>query len=436
MSIDAQANPETLGLGPEGMAQSAVMEQATVPANPVVVRELMPEGFAILKDPKPEVRMVIGGNDSGPSAGVQAASDRAVDEAFGPRDETYLLHAMYGGRAAADEVRALEQNQDAAGEGDIMSDKLLSTRGGRFAAGLMGVGGAFGAAALVEAAPASASTDTHIEASNLALLGSNTLNRTIELQTQASTIELGRAASMGATTEATATEASVSYIPEDDQPSGDTPPPATVEETPPPEVIPPEATPPEEVPPATAAELKKACVDAGLAGPEVLSSYMVKPGVSSKGPSQSVEGRFLYDRMPKFCKEKFKRFASFLVKIKDKVGNKWRNMTNTGKKYWDGLQIDEAGEYTDQEGKALAELSLYPSGHGGFSNDPNSYYFNKTCRKVISFVRTRIVKNKPRKVHDFPGQPGLYRLVYPKIKEEIKRVPVELLGKCAKRVKR
>lgn len=292
-----------------------------------------------------------------------------------------------------------------------------------------------GMGTLLVVAPNALANDTssaEVEKQALAAFGSSAITRTIESfpapQTQTSTLEIGRTASASAETEATAaTEASVSYQPEDgseDQTPANT-------ETPPPETAP-----PEEVPPATAAELKKACVDAGLEGPEVLYSHMVKPGVSSKGPSQLVRGNFLYNLMPKFCKDKFRRFASFLVQIKDKGSNKWRNMTNTGKKYWDELQIDEAGEYTDQEGKALAELSLYPAGHGGPPNDPNSYYFNKNCRPVRSFIRTKVVKDKPRKVHDFPGQPGLYRIVYPKVGEKIKKVAVEVLGKCAKRIKR
>jgi hypothetical protein len=274
-------------------------------------------------------------------------------------------------------------------------------------------------------------SSAEVEKQALAAFGSNAITRTIESfpapQARASTLELGRTASSDA-----ATEASISYIPDEDKLSAEkTPPPTTLEEAPPPET-----TPPEEVPPATAAELKKACVDAGLEGPEVLYSHMVKPGVSSKGPSQLVRGNFLYNLMPKFCEGKFRRFASFLVQIKDKGSNKWRNMTNTGKKYWDSLQIDEAGEYTDQEGKALAELSLYPAGHGGPPSDPNSYYFNKNCRPVRSFIMTKVVKDKPKKVHDFPGQPGLYRWVYPKAGQKIKKIAVEVLGKCAKRNKR
>lgn len=156
MSIDLSTNPEALGLGPEAMAYSSVMEQATIPGDPVLVQEFMPEGYAIQEDPQPIGRMIVGNADNGPSAGVQAATERAVDEAFGPRDESYLLHAMYGGKEAGEEVRALQEDEGAFGEREITSDKLLSTRTGRFAAGLMGVGGAVGAAALMEAAPAMA----------------------------------------------------------------------------------------------------------------------------------------------------------------------------------------------------------------------------------------------------------------------------------------
>ena len=275
-------------------------------------------------------------------------------------------------------------------------------------------------------------SSAEVEKQALAAFGVNAITRSIDSfsapQARTSTLEIGKAINNTAGSEATAKEASVSYVPEEQPPAEETPPPATVEETPPPE----EAT------PSTAAELKKACVDAGLEGPEVLYSHMVKPGVSSKGPSQLVRSNFLYNLLPKFCKDKFRRTASFLVQIQDKTSNKWRNMTNTGKKYWDGLQIDEAGEYTDQEGKALAELSLYPAGHGGPPNDPNSYYFNKNCRPVRTFIWTKILKNDPYKVKikkdPFPKPFWVTR--YPVAGQKIKKVAVEVLGKCAKRIKR
>jgi hypothetical protein len=178
--------------------------------------------------------------------------------------------------------------------------------------------------------------------------------------------------------------------------------------------------------------LKKECADASLAGPEVLESIMTKPG-SSGGAPQYVKGSFLYSLMPDACKDNFRRFASYLVQIKDKGRNRWRNMTIDGRRHWARLQIDETGEFKDRyrQGQAQGDFLLGPSGHG-VTADKNGYYYNKNCRPVRAFLRTTVVKNRPRKVHDIKGQPGLYRLVYPKVKEKFKRVAVTVLGKCAR----
>lgn len=178
--------------------------------------------------------------------------------------------------------------------------------------------------------------------------------------------------------------------------------------------------------------LKKECADAGLAGPEVLESVMTKPG-SSGGAPQYVKGSFLFSLMPDACKDRFRRFASYLVQIKDKGRNRWRNMTTDGRRQWARLQIDETGEFEDRyrQGQAQGDFLLGPSGHG-VTAAKNGYYYNKNCRPVRAFIRTTVARNKPRKVHDIKGQPGLYRFVYPKVKEKLKKVPVKVLGKCAR----
>jgi hypothetical protein len=180
------------------------------------------------------------------------------------------------------------------------------------------------------------------------------------------------------------------------------------------------------------AELKETCADAGLEGPEVLESNMTKPG-SSAGLPQYVHGRFLYTLMPDACKDQFRRFAWYLVQIKDKSRNIWRNMTISGKKYWDSLQIDETGEYKDRykEGKGQADFLLGPSGHGVSANS-NSWFYNKNCRPVRTLIKTKVVKNEPRKA-PIKGEPGLYRTVFPIVGQKIKRVAVKVLGKCAKK---
>lgn len=80
---DANIGPETLSAhGHE------VMEQTTIPQELAPVLVVVPEGDTFQKDSQP-----------------------AVEQTAGPGSETYLAHAKYGGKAAAEEVFALQQDQ-------------------------------------------------------------------------------------------------------------------------------------------------------------------------------------------------------------------------------------------------------------------------------------------------------------------------------------
>lgn len=172
-----------------------------------------------------------------------------------------------------------------------------------------------------------------------------------------------------------------------------------------------------------AGSLKQQCLKAGLTMPRILSTRMRRPGNDS-GLPQRVIVRVSYVAMPDACEDRFRRTGQFLIQIKDKSRKRWRNLTVTGKRTWEGVQIWADG--------SPSSIDVGPSGHGPSAHG-DSWYYNKTCRPVRAIVRNRVTSATPKKVWiKRKGQRGFWGTHYPLLGQKSKKFRVELGGHCAK----